>query len=411
MLPDASRISRLQDAMGAEGWDALVCALPMNVLLLTGYWPIVGLSIAIATRDGEVVVLAPEDEANLAGHGWGRVRPFVAGSLEEILPAVQAVRPALREVIGELGLELGHIGQEQGPVFVPASYASMHLYGSGLAALLREVSPRCSLHSADALLERQRTVKTTQELIGIRTACRIAEQAFDLGVQQMRPGLCETEAAEAFRAPLATGAIGFRGGDGFGNGGTSPDRVRRAGGFVFCMSGLNSAAAHGAYARSRVKRLATGNLVLTHCNSYADGFWTDITRTYCLGDIEQRKQRMYQALFEARAAALGKIRPGARAADIDAAARRVLGSHGFAEAFNHPTGHGVGFAAINHNARPRLHPRSEEILEEGMVFNVEPGIYLDGFGGMRHCDMVAVTADGYELLTPFQSEAMALMNP
>jgi Xaa-Pro aminopeptidase len=71
---------------------------------------------------------------------------------------------------------------------------------------------------------------------------------------------------------------------------------------------------------------------------------------------------------------------------------------------NTPASHGVGFAAIDDNAPPQIHPKSTDVLVEGMTFNVEPGSYIEGYGGMRHCDMVAVTRDGYELLTPFHAE-------
>jgi Xaa-Pro aminopeptidase/Xaa-Pro dipeptidase len=110
---------------------------------------------------------------------------------------------------------------------------------------------------------------------------------------------------------------------------------------------------------------------------------------------------MYEAVFDARAAALAAIRPGARAADVDRAARNVIEDRGFKGRFKHPTGHGVGFAAIGHNAYPRIHPASTDILEAGMTLNIEPGIYFDDWGGMRHCDMVAVTPGGVEVLTPF----------
>jgi Xaa-Pro dipeptidase len=110
---------------------------------------------------------------------------------------------------------------------------------------------------------------------------------------------------------------------------------------------------------------------------------------------------MYEAVFAARDAALRAIAPGKNASEIDHAARSVLESRGFGPAFKHSTGHGVGFSAIDADALPRLHPKSSDVLETGMVFNVEPAIYLDEVGGIRHCDMVAVTANGAELLTPF----------
>jgi Xaa-Pro aminopeptidase len=88
---------------------------------------------------------------------------------------------------------------------------------------------------------------------------------------------------------------------------------------------------------------------------------------------------------------------------VDHAARSVLAERGFAADFLHSTGHGVGFGAISPNALPRIHPKSDDVLEPGMVFNVEPAIYIEGYGGIRHCDMVAVTESGFKLLTPFQS--------
>ena len=86
---------------------------------------------------------------------------------------------------------------------------------------------------------------------------------------------------------------------------------------------------------------------------------------------------------------------------MDRAARDVLVERGFGRAFKHATGHGVGFSAINHNARPRIHPACDALLEVGMVFNIEPAIYIPGVGGMRHCDDVVVTPSGAECLTPF----------
>jgi Xaa-Pro aminopeptidase len=137
--------------------------------------------------------------------------------------------------------------------------------------------------------------------------------------------------------------------------------------------------------------------------------WTDVTRTYSLGEPDAQARAMYAAVFAARAAALAAIRPGARAASVDAAARRVLRERGFGDRFPHATGHGVGFAAIDPQARPRLHPLSDDVLEIGMAFNVEPAVYVEGFGGVRHCDVVAVTPEGAEVLTPFHADAQGLV--
>jgi Xaa-Pro dipeptidase len=114
----------------------------------------------------------------------------------------------------------------------------------------------------------------------------------------------------------------------------------------------------------------------------------------------------FTGLTEARAAAFDAIKPGVHASFVDQAAREVIRKHGFGDKFPHSLGHGVGFAAISANARPRIHPASDEILETGMTFNIEPSIYIEGEGGARHCDMVAVTTNGMQLLTDFQSEML-----
>ncbi|MCA1684981.1 MAG: M24 family metallopeptidase, partial [Planctomycetia bacterium] len=147
-----------------------------------------------------------------------------------------------------------------------------------------------------------------------------------------------------------------------------------------------------------------------HCNSYADGYWVDVTRTYSLGEPAGRRA-IYEAVFAAREAALAAARPGVKASAVDRAARGVLEAAGFGPRFTHPTGHGVGFAAIDPDARPRIHPASDDLLEEGMVFNIEPAVYFEGDCGLRHCDVVALTAGGAEVLTPFQATIEELIIP
>ena len=142
--------------------------------------------------------------------------------------------------------------------------------------------------------------------------------------------------------------------------------------------------------------------MIVRCLSYADGYWADVARTYHVGPVHGRQQALYEAVFAARDAVLGAIRAGVRAADLDRLARRVFESHGLGPAFKHPTGHGVGFGALDYTARPRLHPNSEDVLEAGMVVKVEPGAYLPDCDGVRIADIAAVTEQGAELLTPFQ---------
>ena len=394
---DAERINRIREALERANLNALVCALPTNVLLVSGYWPVIGTSVAVITRNGVVHLLAPDDEAGLARGSWADVVETLSfGSLDEMKTAVDILRAPLTFVVKDLGgRDRIVVGCETGPGVEPAPYVGMHLFGTAIYKLLSEILSPDAVRSADDLLTQLRSILTPSEQTWVRRACDVAASAFLHRGDSLRPTLKETDIATLFRASLVS------------HGGLEGNEVR-AGGDVFCMSGPNSAAAYAAYQRSRSRELQCGDLVLVHCNSYLNGYWTDITRTFCLAPIDQQKQRMYDAIFAARDAALAAIHPGVKAADVDRAARVVLTDYGFAKEFKHGLGHGVGFAAINHNAVPRLHPASNDILEPGMIFNIEPAIYLDGFGGIRHCDVVLLTDHGPEVLTPFQSTIESL---
>jgi Xaa-Pro aminopeptidase len=386
---DEERMARIRQALGDAGLDAVICTLPLNVLLLTGYWPVVGTAIALATREGEVGLAAPEDERELALAGWAEpIHCFQPGSVSELLTTPGAVRHALGDCFHALGISGGRIGWEAGSTFVPVSYASINLYGNSLVELCRDLLPGGRLNSADDMLRRLRAVPTAAERKRIRDACAVAGRAF-ADLEPLQPGMSEAQVAAGLRSRLLLE-------------GTTGSAMRRADGFAWCMSGPNSAMAYGSYARTSSRTLAPGDLVLVHCNSYVDGFWTDITRTYTVGPPSERQERLYCAVFAARQAALGAIRPGAAAAEVDRAARAALRAFGLDDAFRHPTGHGVGFGAIDHHALPRLHAASPDVLETGMAFNVEPAVYFESEGGVRHCDMVAVVEEGAEVLTAYR---------
>ncbi len=267
-------------------------------------------------------------------------------------------------------------------------YLAMHLFGGRLSEMLGEIVPDAKLTPADAWLRKLSAVKTHRELERIRQGCAIAKNAFELGAAQLKAGLSEQEAAQFFRAPLSITNV-------------AGPAIHRHDGFAFCMSGPNAAKASAAYARTRRRALEENDLVMIHCNSYVDGFWTDITRTYTFRIPSERQVKMYEAVFAARAAALSSIKPRAPAAEVDRAARQVIENFSFGNYLKHGTGHGVGFSPMSAYSVPQIHAESPDILEAGMVFNVEPAIYIEGYGGLRQCDMVTVTGDGFELLTQF----------
>lgn len=252
----------------------------------------IGTSMVVVFRSGPTCLLVPQDEEELARRGWAdEVLTFRPGSLEKITTAGEALRGPLEAVGQRLVSWPSRIGYEHGEATEPASYAAVHLYGLAEQELLQEAFSPEALEDADRVLSELRSMKTPDEIAAIHSACKLAERAFGWGASQVRVGMTELEAADLFRRNLSTALPDFSG-------------IERADGFVWCMSGPNSALASGAYARSRVRKIAAGDLVLIHCNSYADGHWTDITRTYSMGPPSERVHEIREAVFAARDAAL-----------------------------------------------------------------------------------------------------------
>ncbi len=395
---DTERKSRIQQALLEANLDAVICALPSDVLLLTGYWPVIGASVAICFLGGPTILLVPEDEKELSEDGFAdSIITFTAETLDEMQSITDAVKPLLTGVL-QRHVGRGTIGIESASSSQAASYLAIHLFGNNLAEVARVALPHARLTPCERWVRDLKSVKTRLEIEKIRTACGIARNSFETGASGLRPGMDEPEAGELFRAALQRAKPSAR------------DSVR-CDGFVFCMSGPNAAKASAAYAQTRYRSLERDDTVMIHCNSYVDGFWTDVTRTYSFRPPDEQQQKMRAAVLAAREAAFACIKPGARAADVDAASRRTISNFGLSEYVRHGTGHGVGFSPMSAYSIPQLHMKSPDVLREGMVFNVEPAVYVDGYGGIRHCDMVAVTAAGYELLTDFQSDASTLTLP
>jgi Xaa-Pro aminopeptidase len=336
--------------------DMIVCTHPSNVLLVSGYWPVIGNAIAVAARDGAIGVLAPADEAALAAEGWADISAtFEPGSLRAITNTIAAVRRPLAALMTALGRHPSSVGFE-GASFDASGYASSFIYGTSIRDLFRPLCPDAVFSDATSCLAALRSTLTAHEIAAVRRAATIARNAFFETAARIRPGMREHEVAALLRRALVN---------------TTHERCD---GFAYCMSGPNAARAYAAFQQSTSRALEPGDCVLLHCNSYCDGFWTDITRTFWIGEPSRDARAAHQAVLTASEKAKAAVVPGIRASDVDRAAREVMSSHGYGPAFRHATGHGVGFAAIDHDAQPRIHPQSGDILHPGMIFNIEPAV-------------------------------------
>ena len=388
MAVDPERHARCVASLVDSRYDAVVANSPTEVLLLTGYWPVMGDSVAFFTANGDVCLVLPEDELALAQKTTSaRLLPYKPDGLHTLADPLQLLRGSLQCAISSLSLQSARIGLQLSLGVQPSSYAVCTQFRSGLIDLVRELAPAANCLACDELLEDMKAVKTTKELALMQQAANVAAVGFAEAARRIQPGLRETEVAAAAQAAFETTR--------------EADGLERSYGYFFCMSGPNSAKAAAAFAQTRQRVIEDGDLVMIHANTCADGYWTDLTRTYVAGKPGDRQWDMRAGIEEARSTGLRAIHPGKTGQQIDHAVRSTMELHGFGKAFKHAAGHGVGFAAANPNGRPRIHPLSPDVLKTGMTFNLEPAAYFDGYGGMRHCDVVAVTDDGVKVMTEF----------
>ena len=184
------------------------------------------------------------------------------------------------------------------------------------------------------------------------------------------------------------------------------DASIRAAGFArpafdtIVAAGPNSALPH---ARPGERTLVEGDLVVLDFGGVYDSYCVDLTRTVTVGKATPRAREVYAAVLDAHDRAIASVRPGQSRFAIDAAARETLGRYGLAEAFGHGTGHGLGIEVHEDPKVTRRRPGDDapqdEAVAAGMVFTIEPGAYLPGWGGVRIEDDVLVTEDGVEVLT------------
>ena len=225
-----------------------------------------------------------------------------------------------------------------------------------------------------------RAVKDAAELRAMRKAVIVAEEAFRSTPPRTWIGLTEIEAAELLegRMHVAARRHGWHAERSFD---------------TIVAAGANASAPHHKPAETRIR---TGMLLKVDWGAKVDGYCSDITRTLFLGRPDREFRSVYATVLEAQRAAIRAVKPGVKLKDVDAAARAIITSAGHGEHFGHGTGHGIGMQVHEGVA---ANAKSKDVAKSGMVFTVEPGIYIPGWGGIRVEDMVMVTRTGVRVLT------------
>jgi len=241
--------------------------------------------------------------------------------------------------------------------------------------ILRKNAPGINFADAASPVEELRTIKDAGEIKLIRRACAKTDRAFRSILEKIRPGMTERELRMELDRELIAQEIEK----------TAFDSI--------VASGPNGAFAH---AKSSGRKIRRGDFIVMDFGVRVGGYHSDMTRTVYIGSPSREDLRRYNAVNDARKRAFDIAADGMLASDLDGAARAELAHHGLAELFIHGLGHGVGLEV---HESPRLTRISKQRLAPGMVFTIEPGIYREGWGGIRIEDTCALTADGPATLT------------
>jgi len=250
---------------------------------------------------------------------------------------------------------------------------------------LEAAAPQAEFISAEESLAALRMYKDENELDSMRAAVDIAQRALLKLLPQIAPGNTEREIASA----LVTTLFQL---------GSDPELPF----FPIIASGPNGANPH---ATPTERKLEEGDLLIIDWGASVDGYFSDITRTFAIGQVDPELARIVEITAAANAAGRAAARPGIPAGDVDRAARGIIADAGYAQFFTHRTGHGLG---IQTHEGPYIRDDNTRLLAPGMTFTIEPGIYLPKRGGARVEDDVVITEDSCLSLTDLPRELVRI---
>lgn len=240
----------------------------------------------------------------------------------------------------------------------------------------------CELVAIEGEVDQIRSCKDIDEQGRLQEIASLASTSLLAVLPLLKPGVSEMDFARELEFEMRR-----RGAEG------------RAFDFIVA-SGERGAMPHG---RASEKLIRSGELVTIDFGAYSHGYYSDETVTVAVGQPDDRSLEIYGIVKEAHDRALAEVRPGITCRELDKLARDFIKDNGYGDFFGHGLGHGVG---LEIHEKPVVSPRSDTVVENGMVFTIEPGIYIPGFGGVRIEDTVIVTPDGCQLLTQVPKELM-----
>jgi Xaa-Pro aminopeptidase len=347
------RLRRAQQGTAERGIDALLVTPGPNLRYLTGYNADTSserITCLVAPAEGDPLLLVPQLEVALA-------RSTTAGDLGIEIVSWPETEDSIARLVGMLPRSAQRLALDD------------HMWAVRVLDLRRRL-PTTEQVAAGPVISPLRVRKTPAEVEALRRAGAAIDQVHEQVPGFLRPGRTEREVGKDIAdAILATGHATVD--------------------FVIVGSGPNGASPH-AEVSDRV--IQPGEPVVVDIGgAMPDGYFSDSTRTYCIGDPPKDFLTYYEVLHEAQLAQCAAARPGITAADLDALGREMISGAGYGPHFIHRTGHGIGLEV---HEEPYIVATNPTVLEEGMTFSVEPGIYLDGRHGARIEDILVCSEQG-----------------
>lgn len=245
---------------------------------------------------------------------------------------------------------------------------------------LKAAAGERTFFAAGAAISTPRQIKEPGEIEKIRAAEALGDETFSHLLRVVHAGMTELEVAfeiEMFMRKKGASGVSFE---------------------TIVASGLRSVMPHGVASHKVIEK---GDFLTLDFGCVLDGYCSDMTRTVVVGEANSRQREIYSVVLAAQQAALNYVRDGVACSEVDAVARKVIADAGYGQYFAHSLGHGLGLE-IHEN--PNFSPKSNEIAVSGHVITVEPGIYIEGFGGVRIEDLVAITPEKVVNLTKSEKE-------
>ena len=365
----SQRYARLQELLKVGGFNATVINPGSTLTYLTGlhFHLMERPTLLICCAGRQPVLILPELELSKASTSTIPVSPFTFGDDPSTWPEV------MRRALKSLDLESGKIAVEPTRLrFLEIDY-------------LQKAAPRLDFINGESVFNSLRVQKDAGEIRSMRKAVEIAQNALTATLPSIHAGVTEAEIASRLTIELQKA-------------GSATELPFQP----IVASGPNSANPH---AGPTSRKLEMGDLVVIDWGATFEDYCSDLTRTFAIGHLSDELRKIYETVKDANQAGRSAGQPEIEAGEIDQAARAVIESAGYGQFFTHRTGHGLGMEG---HETPYMFGANKQILTTGMVYTVEPGIYLPGKGGVRIEDDVVVTANGCESLSDFPRELQIL---